>query len=91
MLAGASLTVAMIPIQTALGKRFGKARAATAKCTDRRVTVMSDVLHGMRGVKMAAWEDPLSEKVEGLRETEIGRVRVASQLKVRFRLRPCLF
>ena len=39
------------------------------------------VLHGMRGVKMAAWEKPLSVKLERLRQAEISKVRVAAQLK----------
>jgi len=37
-----------------LGKKFGKTRRETALCTDKRVTVMSDVLHGMRGTERDA-------------------------------------
>ena len=44
---------------------------------------MSDVLHGMRGVKMAAWEAPLSAKVATLRAHEADRLNVSMQIRVR--------
>jgi len=79
--AGLAVTLLMIPLQLKLSRMMGRVRAATALCTDKRVTVMSGVLHGMHGVKMSAWEKPLSAKIEKLRADEVNQVRVSSQIK----------
>jgi hypothetical protein len=49
---------------------FGKLRRKTAVCTDARVSTMKDILHGIRGVKAAAWEAPFAQKIESLRAEE---------------------
>ena len=79
--AGVAVTLLMVPMQLKFSRMMGRVRAATALCTDKRVTVMSDVLHGMQGVKMSAWEKPLSAKIEKLRTDEVDQVRIYSQIK----------
>ena len=81
ILAGIAVTFLMLPLQMHIGKRFAKARSEVAVRTDRRVNAMNDILHGMRTVKMAAWETPLSENVAQLRSDEISRIWIAAQLK----------
>ena len=81
ILAGIAITFIMLPIQMKIGKKFAKARSETATRTDKRVNAMNDILQGMRTVKMAAWETPLSANVAELRKNETSRIWVAAQLK----------
>lgn len=81
ILAGIAITFIMLPLQMIIGKRFAKARSQTAVRTDKRVNAMNDILQGMRTVKMAAWEEPLSANVATLRKAETSRIWVAAQLK----------
>jgi ABC-type multidrug transport system fused ATPase/permease subunit len=82
ILAGIAVTAVMLPVQIFVGRRFARARSETATRTDKRVNAMNDILHGMRTVKMAAWETPLSKNVATLRKDETSRIWVALQLKV---------
>lgn len=81
ILAGVGVTVAMLPIQVKVGRLFGAARKSTMLRTDRRVNTMKDILHGMRTVKMNAWEQPLCATVTQLRDAEVTSLARAAQMQ----------
>ena len=53
---------------------FKKLRAKTAKATDGRVRLISELLHGILSVKAFAWEEPCLEAVAAARSKEASTV-----------------
>lgn len=73
--AGMGLLLVLIPLQLMASRYFAKLRSKTASLTDERVKIMSELLSGMRVLKMYAWEEPFTEIVQKLRAKELGFVR----------------
>lgn len=46
-----------------MGKLTGKIRSKVAKKTDERVSLMSEIVDGIRVIKMYAWEKPFENFV----------------------------
>ena len=67
-----------VPLQTWVGRQFGKLRAQTAGKTDRRIRLMNEIVNGMKVIKMYTWEKPFASLVHESREEEIGVVRKTS-------------
>ena len=53
---------------------FKKLRAKTAKATDGRVRLISELLNGILSVKAFAWEEPCLEAVAAARSKEASTV-----------------
>ncbi|XP_065071380.1 ATP-binding cassette sub-family C member 4-like isoform X2 [Rhopilema esculentum] len=64
-----------IPYQIGLGKLFAYLRRKVAALTDQRVNIMSEVIKGMRAIKMYSWEEPFTNIVNAIRRKEIGRIK----------------
>ncbi len=61
----------MLPITRAAARRFARYDSELWKHRDDRVTLMSQVLAGIRIVKYFAWERSMTAEVDGLRAQEI--------------------
>ena len=72
------LLVMAVPLQTWVGKQFGKLRVRTAGKTDRRIRLMNEIVNGMKVIKMYTWEKPFASLVHESREEEIGVIRNTS-------------
>ncbi len=46
---------------------FAKLRLETAKRTDKRITIMSEIINGIKVIKMYAWEFSFLELVQQAR------------------------
>ncbi|CAG0895339.1 unnamed protein product [Cyprideis torosa] len=79
--AGFTALFLIVPLQTYLGKVFSKFRLKTAGKTDERVRLMSEILDGMRIIKMYAWEKPFAEKVDFARRAEVKVIQAVSFLR----------
>ena len=75
---GAVLLIMAVPLQTWVGKQFGRLRVQTAGKTDRRIRLMNEIVNGMKVIKMYTWEKPFASLVHESREEEIGVVRKTS-------------
>ena len=75
---GVVLLVMAVPLQTWVGKQFGKLRVRTAGKTDRRIRLMNEIVNGMKVIKMYTWEKPFANLVHESREEEIGVIRNTS-------------
>ncbi|CAG0914467.1 unnamed protein product [Notodromas monacha] len=64
-----------------MGQVFSKLRLQTAKKTDERVRLMSEILDAMRVIKMYTWESHFSEAVQKARREEIKIVKKISTLR----------
>ncbi|XP_023933062.1 multidrug resistance-associated protein 4-like isoform X4 [Lingula anatina] len=68
-LAGYAVLVLLIPVQGWMGKLFAKLRRKTAVQTDERVRIMSEIISGMRVIKMYCWEKPFGELIRRVRKS----------------------
>ena len=51
-----------------VGKQFAKLRVETAGKTDKRIRLMSEIVNGMKVIKMYCWEKPFSKLVHESRQ-----------------------
>ena len=65
---GVVLLVMAVPLQTWVGKQFGKLRVRTAGKTDRRIRLMNEIVNGMKVIKMYTWEKAFTELVADARK-----------------------
>ena len=61
------LILFIIIVNVPLTQLFAKLRLDQAKITDKRLAVMSEIICGIRAVKMYAWEWKYKERVQALR------------------------
>ncbi|KAK5984150.1 hypothetical protein GCK32_008958, partial [Trichostrongylus colubriformis] len=73
--AGFGALVVLIPIQGYFSRQMGVCRRAIAVRTDKRISIMNEILNGIRVIKMYAWEGAFSEVVADLRRREMSKVR----------------
>ncbi|KAG2430853.1 hypothetical protein HXX76_009827 [Chlamydomonas incerta] len=79
--AGASVSIALIPLQAALAGYISELRGARARCTDERVRLMAEVVDGHLAVKMCGLEDSFQVRIKKLRKAEERQVRRASRIR----------
>ena len=60
--------------QMLVGSSVGKVRQQLVKFTDDRVKVMNECLQGIRVVKFYAWEVPVAQRVNELRNSELVKI-----------------
>lgn len=65
----------MIPITMISGGIASKLQAAVLQRTDARVKVISEIVGGIKAIKLYAWEDPYVKKIEALRSKELFLIR----------------
>jgi ATP-binding cassette, subfamily C (CFTR/MRP), member 4 len=74
-LAGMGVLVGLLPIQGLFARRFAAYRGKTVSLTDKRVKTMTEIVQGMRVIKMYAWEEAFADVVQKLRAAEMAFVR----------------
>ncbi|XP_031636078.1 ATP-binding cassette sub-family C member Sur-like [Contarinia nasturtii] len=63
--------VTMIPLQFFIGKKMSNNAKLTASNTDERLGRISELLMGIKIIKLNAWETVFTEKIEKSRENEL--------------------
>ena len=71
----------LLPIQYHFSLLFGKLRMRTSKCTDERVRIMSEIVGGASVLKMYAWEEVARQRIDEVREREVGHIRWAAVVR----------
>eukprot|EP00095_Tigriopus_kingsejongensis_P003130 snap_masked-scaffold438_size171652-processed-gene-0.1 protein:Tk03130 transcript:snap_masked-scaffold438_size171652-processed-gene-0.1-mRNA-1 annotation:"multidrug resistance-associated protein 4" len=74
-LAGAGIVICSVPLQSWIGRVFSRLRLETAKKTDLRIRIMSEIINGIKVIKMYAWELPFTKVVQDTREKEMDVIR----------------
>uniref|UniRef100_A0A0N5AH10 Multidrug resistance-associated protein lethal(2)03659 n=1 Tax=Syphacia muris TaxID=451379 RepID=A0A0N5AH10_9BILA len=77
-IAGFIALIMFIPLQSFFSRQIGRYRKLIAKRTDKRLSVMDQILSGIRVVKMYGWEDAFSGIVGELRRQELTYVRISN-------------
>ncbi|KAM9804854.1 LOW QUALITY PROTEIN: ATP-binding cassette sub-family C member 4-like [Neosynchiropus ocellatus] len=80
-LAGMSIFLVLLPVQTMFGRMFSSFRAETAILTDERIRLMNEVIAGIRVIKMSGWEEPFAAFVDRVRRLEISKIMSSSYLR----------
>mmetsp|Transcript_13354 Transcript_13354/g.19659 ORF Transcript_13354/g.19659 Transcript_13354/m.19659 type:complete len:357 (+) Transcript_13354:3-1073(+) len=77
----ALLLLIVVPLQMYLANRFAFYRSKIAAITDRRVSLVSQTIYGVRVMKMNGWEWQFLERITSIREEEISQIKKANGLK----------
>jgi len=75
------LVCVFVPLQFYLSKRFATLRSRVASITDRRVTLVSQAVAGVRVMKMNGWEGQFESRIADVRLKEITEIQRANRLK----------
>ncbi|CAK1581992.1 unnamed protein product [Parnassius mnemosyne] len=67
----AASVVLITPLQFYIGMKLSDNSKNISKCTDHRVSKMSEILQGINVIKLYVWEDLFNEKILQLREVEL--------------------
>lgn len=59
------------PLQLYIGKKISENSRDISKCTDHRISKISEILQGMNVIKLYVWEDLFNEKILQFREVEL--------------------
>ncbi|GAB1431182.1 ATP-binding cassette domain-containing protein [Ignavibacteria bacterium] len=77
-IAAISAMLLILPLSRALSKRFTRLDHELMNYRDERVTLMSQILHGIRIIKYFAWEKSMSVEVSEIRAQELrSRMKLA--------------
>uniref|UniRef100_A0A8C0AIS9 Multidrug resistance-associated protein 4-like n=1 Tax=Bos mutus grunniens TaxID=30521 RepID=A0A8C0AIS9_BOSMU len=80
-LAGMAILIILLVLQSCFGKLFSSLRSKTTALTDDRIKTMSEVITGIRTIKMYAWEKSFVELITTLRRDEISKILKSSYLR----------
>ena len=72
---GGALILLYIPFQGWIGKKFSQLRSETAKKTDIRIRIMSEIIQGIKVIKMYAWENSFAKLIAEARKEEISIIQ----------------
>uniref|UniRef100_A0A8C2VPQ5 ATP binding cassette subfamily C member 3 n=1 Tax=Chinchilla lanigera TaxID=34839 RepID=A0A8C2VPQ5_CHILA len=81
VLAGVALLVLMIPLNSAVAMKMRTYQVEQMKLKDSRTKLMTEILGGMKVLKLYAWEPSFLEQVEGIRQGELQLLRKGTYLK----------
>ena len=79
--AAVGLMLVVIPYQVWTARKTSAHRKAMLRHTDARVKFISEILQGIRIVKMMAWEEPMGRTISGMRQRELACLHSALLLK----------
>eukprot|EP00639_Heterosigma_akashiwo_P019445 CAMPEP_0206389564 /NCGR_PEP_ID=MMETSP0294-20121207/18026_1 /ASSEMBLY_ACC=CAM_ASM_000327 /TAXON_ID=39354 /ORGANISM="Heterosigma akashiwo, Strain CCMP2393" /LENGTH=335 /DNA_ID=CAMNT_0053841651 /DNA_START=107 /DNA_END=1110 /DNA_ORIENTATION=- len=72
---GMGFLLISVPLSKLTGKKLKEYQENLMKRKDERMSVMNEVLTGIRIIKMFAWEQDFSEKIHSCRKAEIGQLK----------------
>ncbi|KAK9813623.1 hypothetical protein WJX73_000516 [Symbiochloris irregularis] len=81
VLAGLVALLCVVPLSTLVTWGFSHARVKVLECTDARVRLISEVMQGIKALKLYAWEAPFIKRVEDLRARELFYVQSSAYLE----------
>ena len=66
--------VLMVPVTKLVAQEMGKLQKKLMLAKDARIELNSEVLSGMKIIKLQAWEEPFSERITKLRQAELSQL-----------------
>ncbi|XP_036912753.1 ATP-binding cassette sub-family C member 3 isoform X4 [Sturnira hondurensis] len=80
VLAGVAFLVLQIPLNAVVATKMHAFQAKQMKFKDSRIKLMSEILGGIKVLKLYAWEPNFLQQVEGIRQSELRLLRRAAYL-----------
>ncbi|KAF6030485.1 ABCC1 [Bugula neritina] len=75
VLVGMSFMGILVPLNAFIGKQLKKLQVEQMKEKDKRIKLMSEVLNGIKVLKLYAWEQSYSDIISGIRQKELVMLR----------------
>ncbi|KAM9019896.1 multidrug resistance-associated protein 1-like isoform 3-T3 [Ara ararauna] len=80
VLAGVALLLLVIPINALIAAKVKRLKKTQMKNSDQRVKLLSEMLHGIKILKLYAWEPAYQRKVISIREREMDVLKSSGYL-----------
>uniref|UniRef100_A0A8C6J1F9 Uncharacterized protein n=1 Tax=Melopsittacus undulatus TaxID=13146 RepID=A0A8C6J1F9_MELUD len=80
VLAGVALLLLVIPINALIAAKVKRLKKSQMKNSDQRVKLLSEMLHGIKILKLYAWEPVYQRKVMSIRECEVDVLKSSGYL-----------
>ncbi|XP_070453690.1 multidrug resistance-associated protein 1-like isoform X1 [Equus przewalskii] len=82
VLAGVAVLVFVIPINALVATRVKKLKKSQTKNKDKQIKLLNEILHGIKILKLYAWEPSYKKKIIEIREQELEIQKSAGYLAV---------
>ncbi|XP_039101828.1 multidrug resistance-associated protein 1-like isoform X3 [Hyaena hyaena] len=82
VLAGAAVLALLIPINALVATRVKKLKKSQTKNKDKQIKLLNEILHGIKILKLYAWEPSYKKKIAEIREQELEVQKSAGYLAV---------
>lgn len=79
-LAGLVVTILLIPASAAVARVLGRVRKRLMECTDSRVKLCTEIILGIKAIKLYAWEQAYKQRILNIRSDELREIRKSSLL-----------
>ncbi|NXH19318.1 MRP1 protein, partial [Bucco capensis] len=80
VLAGVALLLLAIPINVLIAAKVKRLKKKQVRYSDQRVKLLSEMLHGIKVLKLYAWEPAYQRKVMSIRESEVDVLKSSGYL-----------
>ncbi|KAK4830095.1 hypothetical protein QYF61_008522 [Mycteria americana] len=80
VLAGVAVLLLVIPINALVAARVKRLKKSQMRYSDQRVKLLSEMLHGIKILKLYAWEPAYQRKVMSIREREVDVLKSSGYL-----------
>ncbi|GAA6051563.1 hypothetical protein JCM3770_003474 [Rhodotorula araucariae] len=67
--------VLFAPISRTVAGKYGAVQGEILKATDRRITLVQELINAIRSLKMFGWEQPSMQRIAELRDVELDRIK----------------
>ncbi|XP_059020460.1 multidrug resistance-associated protein 1-like isoform X5 [Mustela lutreola] len=82
VLAGVAVLVFVIPVNALVATRVKKLKKSQTKNKDKQIKLLNEILHGIKILKLYAWESSYQKKIIKIREQELEVQKSAGYLAV---------
>ncbi|GAA6020697.1 hypothetical protein JCM11491_000519 [Sporobolomyces phaffii] len=72
--------VGFAPVSSVVSKKYGGVQEEIMKATDKRVTLVQELLNSIRILKMFAWEKPSIERITKTRSLELEKIKKRAKI-----------
>lgn len=76
-LAGLGVMLLLLPFNLVMVRYLTAIRKRLIGWTDQRVQLVTEVIHGIKAIKLYAWEAPFLSRIQALRDNETAQVRTS--------------
>uniref|UniRef100_A0A8C4NL06 ABC-type glutathione-S-conjugate transporter n=1 Tax=Eptatretus burgeri TaxID=7764 RepID=A0A8C4NL06_EPTBU len=80
VLAGVAVMILLLPVNACIAMRTKNLQVAQMRYKDERIKLMSEILNGIRVLKLHAWEPSFRDKVLAIRQHELRTLRSIAYL-----------